>query len=203
MGGVQVHAHHGAHGFPQAQQRLRVVHQLHGVVLQGDALNAAVRRHVHQFFPLGNRHLVPLVVQDVLGLRRPGGGDPHRRPVAGTPGGQTAHHHDLLHAQLLRQTEGLFRHIPFLFIGQGVAGAVQGAQLDVPAAHLDHPPLPGRFGGHHLVQINMRCAGPVSGADLHSVNVLLRAEIQHLLKGHIQGAGFDGKSHGKVPPVLY
>ena len=44
VGGVQIHAHHGANGLPQTEQGLRVVHQLHPVVFQRDLTDAAVLR---------------------------------------------------------------------------------------------------------------------------------------------------------------
>ena len=199
VGGVQIHAHHGANGLPQTEQGLRVVHQLHPVVFQRDLTDAAVLRHADQFPPLGDGHLVPLVVQNVLGLWRPTGGDPNGGLVAGTAGGQAAHHHDLLHAQQLRQTEGFLRHLPVLLEGKGVAGTVQGAQGDIPATKLVHPALPGRFGAKQFVQVDVGRAGPVAGANLHGLNALRHAEIQHGRKGHIQCAGFDRKPH-RGPP---
>ena len=119
--------------------------------------------------------------------------------VAGTAGGQAAHHHNLLHAQQLRQTEGFLRHLPVLLEGKGVAGAVQGAQGDIPAVKLVHPALPGRLGVKQFIQVDMGRAGPVAGVDLHRLNALRHAEIQHGRKGHIQCAGFDRKPH-RGPP---
>ena len=87
----------------------------------------------------------------------------------------------------------------FLLEGKGVAGAVQGAQGDIPAAKLVHPALPGRFGAEQFVQVDVGRAGPVAGADLHGLNALRHAEIQHGRKGHIQCAGFDRKPH-RGPP---
>jgi len=118
-----------------------------------------------------------------------------------TAGGQAAHHHNLLHAQQLRQTEGFLRHLPVLLEGKGVAGAVQGAQGDIPAAKLVHPALPGRFGAEQFVQVDVGRAGPVAGADLHGLNALRHAEIQHGRKGHIQCAGFVRKPH-RGPPCI-
>ena len=196
VGGVQIHPHQRAGLRPQAQQRLGVVNQLHPVVLQGDALNAALCRQPRQLPPLGDRRLVPLVVQNLLRLRRPGGRNPHRRPVPGAPGGQAAHHHDLPHPQQLRQAEGLHRHLPVPLIGQGIAGAVQGAEVQAPPPLGVQPPLPGGRRGQQALQVRVGGGGPVARADLQGLNPLPGAEIQHLLIGQIQGAGLDGKPHG-------
>ena len=49
---------------------------------------------------------------------------------------------------------------PVLLEGEGIAGAVQGAQGDIPAAKLVHPALPGRFGAEQFVQVDVGRAGP-------------------------------------------
>ena len=123
------------------------------------------------------------------------GGDPHRRPVPGTPGGKAAHHDDFLHPQQARQAEGLFRYLPVLFIGQGVAGAVQGAEGDIPPPQFVHPGGADGGGTQHGVQIDVGGGGPVAGADFHRPDALAGAEVQHIGKGHVQGAGFDGEFH--------
>ena len=63
VGGVQIHAHHGANGLPQTEQGLRVVYQLHPVVFQRDLTDAAVLRHADQFLPLLKKRLAEKEVE--------------------------------------------------------------------------------------------------------------------------------------------
>ena len=78
------------------------------------------------------------------------------------------------------------RHIPSIDLMERAAEGVAEAALSL---------LPGRPGGHHLLQIDMGRAGPVAGADLHGADPLLHAEIQHIGIGHIQRTSLDREFH--------
>lgn len=135
MARVEIHADHRADRLAQAEQRFRVINQLHAVVFEGDFLNAAVLGHLHDVLPLRNRDFVPLIIQNVLRLGRPRGRDPDRGLIALAAGRQAAHHNDFLNAEHLRKLEGLFRDVHILLIRERIARAVECAQLQALRTH--------------------------------------------------------------------
>ena len=201
VGRIQVHADHRADSLPQTEQRFRVVNQLHTVVFERDTLNSAIFRHLNDLFPFRNRHLIPLVIQNILRLRRPRGRDPHRCFIALTADRQTAHHDNLFHTELTRQLEGFFGDIHVLFIRERVARAVERAQFESFFAHGVVPCFTGGLVAHQQVEVAVRRTRPVAGADLDRGNFLLHAEVEHLLIGHIQRAGFNSQLHFYIPSL--
>ena len=195
MARVEVHADHRADRLAQAEQRFRVVNQLHAVVFEGDFLNAAVLGHLHDVLPLGNRDFVPLIIQNVLRLGRPRGRDPDRGLIALAAGRQAAHHNDFLNAEHLRKLEGLFRDVHILLIRERIARAVECAQLQALRTHGVEPLFARGLIAYEQIEVAVRCARPVARADFDGGDFLLHAEIQHFLIRHIKCTGLNGQLH--------
>ena len=202
VGRIKVHADHRADSLTQTEQRFRVVNQLHTVVFERNPLDSAILCQLNELFPCGNRNLIPLVIQNVLRLGRPRGRDPHRRFIALAADRQTAHHNDLLYSELMRQLKGFLCYIHVLFIRERVARAVERAQLQTLLTHGIVPFFAGGLVAYQKVEVTVRRTRPVAGADFNGGNFLLHAEIEHLLIGHIQRAGFDSKLHCHIPSLI-
>lgn len=95
---VEVGADDGPDGLSHALEGGHVVDELQWMQLEGDLLDAMIRRVRHHRLPERDR-LVPLARQEGRLVIRPGRPDPvqsgARRPVSGT----TGHGHDLVDAQ--------------------------------------------------------------------------------------------------------
>ena len=74
--GVEVRADHVAHRLAQAKQRCGIVYAEAGVHLKGDLGDAMLLGKGGGLLPIGNQNLVPLVVEDLSKIVRPGAGDP-------------------------------------------------------------------------------------------------------------------------------
>ena len=64
------------------------------------------------------------------------------------------------------------------------------------------PFFAGGLVAYQKVEVTVRRTRPVAGADFNGGNFLLHAEIEHLLIGHIQRAGFDSKLHCHIPSLI-
>ena len=192
VAGIEVHADHRADGVTQTNERLRIVDHLAAVVLECDLLNAVGLGKLDRLFPVGDKHLVPLPVQNLGGDRRPARYDPVRRVVLRRAARATGHHNDLLDAEQTSQLEGLFYDLlmllAFLIRCKLVARAVEHFEHQTALCNRVHVVLAGFLAGQHGIEVDVRCLGPVTASNLDGLVAESGNRVQHFFKRHVAEA---------------
>ena len=169
---VEVRADDFAHGFAQPKQRRRIIHAEPRVHFQRDLLNAVRRGEGGRLFPVGDQHVVPLILQCGAEIRRPGAGDPVWGFVQRAAAGAAAEPHDAADAQLLRQQYGAYEIVVIRLRDRSVG--VYGVAVHAQRGNLQPVPPEGfleraqflfvvqQYGG-----VAVRLAGIAAAAHLH------------------------------------
>src|SRR5213594_2427525 len=79
---IEVRAESTPSSVAQAKQRFRIVHQKTRMHLERDFFDSVLARKLDRFLPIRNRHLSPLVFQNLQEIRRPRARHPIRLFVA-------------------------------------------------------------------------------------------------------------------------
>src|SRR6266850_187262 len=79
---IEVRADLRANSFAQFQQRFRVVYDKAGMHLESHFANSMFAYEAQGLVPIGNDHLLPLVIEYVQVIWRPGARDPVRLFIA-------------------------------------------------------------------------------------------------------------------------
>ena len=158
--------------------------------LKGNLRHPMGLGELHLLLPVGNQHLVPLVLQNLAEVIRPGAGDPVGRPVLFASAGASREgvHHG--HMQLLRQQYGIVEILLEALRDGGVgmyhvAVAAQGADFQMVLVQRLHELLPLPLVGQKLRRVAVGLAGEAAAADLHHLHAPLRQELTRLVKGQV------------------
>ena len=192
MAWIKVHADHRTDCIAQTNECLRIVDHLAAVVLECNLLNAVGLCQLDRLFPVGDKYLFPLPVQDSSRDRRPAGNDPVRRVILCRAARAAGHHNDLLDAEQTGQLEGLFNYLlvllALLIRCKLVARAVEHLEHQTALCNRVHVVLAGLLACQHGIQINVRCLGPVAAGNLDGLVAESGNGVQHFLKRHVAEA---------------
>src|SRR3990172_9075540 len=208
MAGVKIGADDFLTADPsEALQRVRIIHSLTRVHLNGDA-DPKLPGPAGGLFPEGPDLLLPLPVQQFHVFPLPGAGHPVGIGPAFQVAGTAAHGDDRLDTQqvggLQRVLEDLLRPLPAIGMRiQQIAIAVLRAELQAPAGQRPQEMLAGPLVVDQLLQVAVRGRREVAGADFHGLEALGGSPIQGLLKGKVrQRIGEQSYLHGFKPPFV-
>ena len=179
---IEVRADVFAGRFADAQHRLGVVNAEAGMKLERD-LYAVLLRELLFLLPVRNKLLVPLVIEDVEELRRPGGGDPvgvrSGRAVAGTAGeGIDDRNAEPFREQYGAGNDGVVIAGDLFIRMDGVA--VRGERGDDKSARLELAAerLRGAGIGNEQFRIAVVVAGEAPDAELGGLDAVSGEEIE-------------------------
>ena len=187
VAGVEVAAYLRTYRRAQPQQLLRAVHDIAGVHLQADPVDAVFLGEGHLLLPEGDHLPLPLPGHQLVEVVRPGAGHPIRVfgvvAVARTAG--EANHPR--HVQPLGQPDGipeiLMVRVAYAAVGvQGVHVATEGADLQPRRRHHLTESLQRALVGQQRRRVAVALADEAAAADLHH----LAAEAAHRLQGLLE-----------------
>ena len=192
MARVKVHAQCRTDLFADAQHGLCVIHTEPRVQLKADLVHTVVGGEFHEFRPIGEQHIVPLIVQNIAEFIRPRAGDPVRvfrcRAVARTAGEGV----DLMDTELFRKQNRLTHFIVELLCNvlvrmHGVAVAADGADFNVVFFDKILEFLQFGFAVQQHLGIRVLFAGIAARTDLHHFD----AERGEVFQGFFQRPAAD------------
>ena len=97
---IEVCADHRPYRIAQTKQRFGIINAEAGVHFERNLLHAVLFCEFHGVFPIGNQHLVPLIVQNIEVFRRPRAGYPVGLFGIGISAGATGEGYDTFNADL-------------------------------------------------------------------------------------------------------
>ncbi len=195
VGRIEVHTQCLATDLPESPERLRVIAEKARVQFDGNP-DVVVGCELAGFRPIRCCHFLPLPVQDLQEVRRPGAGHPVRvsgvRRVAGAP--RKGDH--VLHADLVgepdRLPEGLIVSAGRLLVRmERVSMARQCADLQTPAGDEVHESLLPVTVVDQFIDIAVTVSRCASCPDLDRFDTRLLDVIEGFLEGTV------GEEHGK------
>ena len=188
MAGVEIGADLRADGGAQALERLAVVAHEAGVQLQGNLRHAVLPGEGDEALPVGDQHLIPLVVQNSQIVVRPGAGHPVGifgfRAVPGAAGeagdGVDAElfrqQHRLAHIAVIALRQGLVRVDGVSVAGQGADGEAGVLQRLLQLCQL-------LLIGQQLGGVEVGLAGVAAAAGLQGLDAEALENLQRLGQG--------------------
>ena len=125
---IDVGAYHRTHGGAQFKQRLGIVNAKARMHFQRYFFHSVGGGKLYGFLPVGNKHFLPLVFQNVLIFRRPRASNPVGLLRLGIAARASRKRDEAFYSYLTRQNAGRFE-IFFEFGGNGLVG------VDAVAVH--------------------------------------------------------------------
>ena len=100
VGRVEVGTYHGTDCGAKLKQRFGIVNAEAGVHFERDFLHSVLCRKFNRLFPIGDKHLIPLVIENIEIFRRPCAGYPVGLLSGRIAAGATGEGYDTLDADL-------------------------------------------------------------------------------------------------------
>ncbi len=186
MAGVEIRAQRWSAGFAHAEQGFHVVDQHAGVHFDANL-------HFVRFgergrpAPVGDSHLVPLVIQDCKEVRRPGAGHPVGLGITGgsrRQPGKDIHCRNAAHfCQADGLAEDLIRSLGDILIrSDRIPVAAETADDHPSGFHRLQVGFPLFIAGEQFIHVAMVRSGQAAGANLHRGSTVREDFIQGCLK---------------------